>query len=426
MNRIVLIGNGFDLAHGLKTSYNNFMDFLEDDNLTKINSNTNSKNVTGNFCTFDNFFIHNEIPTLELLNTHINNGYISRTNYNSFFQSLKAHKNEYNWVDIEHFYFQHLNQNKDLESLKILNEEFTEVQNKFEEYVTKQVKTDITQRIFNREVFNAINDSFHVREFKQDFITSVVEDIFEIFKEHPENKKESIAYNNDIPFSINNNQVIHNSYLIQNDLYNLEFLRHIPDILFKYPEKIIKSKIREGMQKDKLFKPNDLLFLNFNYTNVEDLYKDHKDLIFNSKEVNHIHGEIGNKKNNIIFGFGDEYGTEYSDLELKYNNEYFRNIKSFKYLETNNYRNLLDFINKEPYQISLFGHSCGHSDRTLLKTLFEHKNCVSIKPYYRLRKDTSDNYFELVGNISRNFSNKMEMRDKVVNKQYCKPFITEK
>ena len=26
MNRIVLIGNGFDLAHGLKTNYNDFID----------------------------------------------------------------------------------------------------------------------------------------------------------------------------------------------------------------------------------------------------------------------------------------------------------------------------------------------------------------------------------------------------------------
>ena len=27
MNRIVLIGNGFDIAHGLKTSYTNFIDW---------------------------------------------------------------------------------------------------------------------------------------------------------------------------------------------------------------------------------------------------------------------------------------------------------------------------------------------------------------------------------------------------------------
>ena len=31
MNRIVLIGNGFDLAHGLKTSYKNFIDWYWND-----------------------------------------------------------------------------------------------------------------------------------------------------------------------------------------------------------------------------------------------------------------------------------------------------------------------------------------------------------------------------------------------------------
>jgi hypothetical protein len=28
MNRIILIGNGFDVAHDLKTSYKNFIDWL--------------------------------------------------------------------------------------------------------------------------------------------------------------------------------------------------------------------------------------------------------------------------------------------------------------------------------------------------------------------------------------------------------------
>lgn len=30
MNRIILIGNGFDLAHGLPTSYRHFMDWYWD------------------------------------------------------------------------------------------------------------------------------------------------------------------------------------------------------------------------------------------------------------------------------------------------------------------------------------------------------------------------------------------------------------
>nr|WP_081927679.1 AbiH family protein [Nonlabens ulvanivorans] len=38
MNRIVLIGNGFDLAHGMKTSYNDFIEYLWEDILTEVKS----------------------------------------------------------------------------------------------------------------------------------------------------------------------------------------------------------------------------------------------------------------------------------------------------------------------------------------------------------------------------------------------------
>ena len=82
---------------------------------------------------------------------------------------------------------------------------------------------------------------------------------------------------------------------------------------------------------------------------------------------------------------------------------------------------MLSSIESEPYQIFVMGHSCGNSDRTLLNTLFEHKNCVSIKPFYHLREDGTDNYNEIVQNISRNFTNKAAMRERVVNKTYCEP-----
>ncbi|MCL2877434.1 MAG: bacteriophage abortive infection AbiH family protein, partial [Acidobacteria bacterium] len=37
MNRILLIGNGFDLAHGLKTGYNDFIAWFWMEQLKKIN-----------------------------------------------------------------------------------------------------------------------------------------------------------------------------------------------------------------------------------------------------------------------------------------------------------------------------------------------------------------------------------------------------
>ena len=104
----------------------------------------------------------------------------------------------------------------------------------------------------------------------------------------------------------------------------------------------------------------------------------------------------------------------------KQDNELLKNVKSVKYLETRNYHKMLDFLMAAPFQVLIMGHSCGNSDRTLLNTVFEHKNCVSIKPFYHKWDDGSDNYLELVQIISRNFTNMRLFRDRVVNKEQCK------
>lgn len=59
--------------------------------------------------------------------------------------------------------------------------------------------------------------------------------------------------------------------------------------------------------------------------------------------------------------------------------------------------------------------------RTLLNTLFEHENCVSIKSFYYQKDEEHDNYSEITQNISRNFTNMQSFRDKVVNKTLCEP-----
>ena len=98
-------------------------------------------------------------------------------------------------------------------------------------------------------------------------------------------------------------------------------------------------------------------------------------------------------------------------------------MKSINYLESDNYRKMLDFIESAPFQVTVMGHSCGKSDRTLLNTLFEHRNCVSLKPYYYQKSDGTDNYIELVQNISRNFTDMKLMRDRVVVKPHTAPLI---
>ena len=51
MNRIVLIGNGFDLAHGLKTSYKNFIDWYWKDWGEKLLHGLNITETDG-LCSF--------------------------------------------------------------------------------------------------------------------------------------------------------------------------------------------------------------------------------------------------------------------------------------------------------------------------------------------------------------------------------------
>lgn len=160
--------------------------------------------------------------------------------------------------------------------------------------------------------------------------------------------------------------------------------------------------------------PERTMLLCFNYTGTVKEYEQYGGLI-----LNYIHGELEHPEH-IIFGYGDELDKDYQDILDKQDNELLKNVKSVKYLETKNYHKMLDFLMAAPFQVLIMGHSCGNSDRTLLNTVFEHENCVSIKPFYHKWEDGSDNYLELVQNISRNFTNMRLFRDRVVNKEQCK------
>jgi hypothetical protein len=248
--------------------------------------------------------------------------------------------------------------------------------------------------------------------------------------------------------------------------YLFEILRDL-EVIDTGEEDIIEEKIK-GILLDKEnnqtifpFVPKQILFLNFNYTHTE--YQYYLYNYFKNKKLGfqyylytflknicenldvdkkygyllrkkntetgiiHIHGELKNEKNSIIFGYGDEIAEEYKAIEKKNDNRFLENIKSIRYLETDNYKRLLDFINSDKYQIFVMGHSCGISDRTLLNTLFEHENCVSIKPFYYEYKDENgeikNDYSDKVRNISRNFTDKKVMREKVVNEAYCEPLL---
>ena len=116
----------------------------------------------------------------------------------------------------------------------------------------------------------------------------------------------------------------------------------------------------------------------------------------------------------LCSGISNELDKRYLGFEEEKNNELFKHIKSFEYLKTKNYYLLTRFIEANDFQVHIYGHSCGLSDRTMLNQIFEHENCKSIKIFYHKKDDGTNDYTEKTYEISRHFTNKGMLRKKVV------------
>lgn len=412
MNRVVLIGNGFDLAHGLPTRYEDFINWYWDKWGQKLR--TSSKKVEQDiFCSFVlketvglagwnlvwsfhyQCALKPKTNNIDLVNIAINDSDICDFKINSTFfeQICKAIKTK-GWVDIECEYYDLICRYiKDPKScaytLSELNNDLHYLRRLLIEYLTflKLSSPVSTGASISEIIYSPIN--------KDDICISRLSAFWNYVESILQNKEDYI-------------KLLQQYSLAQTD--NDGIIKYL-DILKKYYKGPAEYK---EYSLSKLFYPKHVLLLNFNYTDVADNYKKRV------STINHIHG-IQYSPTSVIFGYGDELDEKYKTLLNHSDNECLRNIKSIKYREFSNYRNLLKFIEADSYQVYIMGHSCGNSDRTLLNTLFEHENCVSIKPYYYQNEDGSDNYLEIVQNICRNFTDMKLMRDRVVNKTYCEP-----
>lgn len=355
MNKLILIGNGFDLAHLYKTSYNHFIENYWN-NISKVlnkvgNVFCNELIIEKKYSTIDaNYY---DLSKYAFLKNSLRKSNIDIIFKNKFLENISNTHNLNNWVDIENAYYLNLLEllkTKEFNGITKINNDFQVIINLFTEYLQNEFKDSLLDHISD--------------DVKNNFFDRIANNLF------AKVKKTEISYQEFQNFDIEN-----------------------------------------------------ILIVNFNYTYTDKIYTENNSYkeMHKTIDVIRIHGELDSSKNNkIIFGFGDELDENYKTIEKLNDNRYFDYIKSFKYLESDNYSKLLKFLEMEKFQTIIMGHSCGLSDRTLLNTIFEHKNCISIKPYY-YKKNKSDNYTEIVKNISRSFNNKIKMRAKVVNKNYCEP-----
>lgn len=360
MNRLVIIGNGFDIAHGLKTSYMDFINWYWEQKLFALLTEHTpvSKDClcelriinTKEYTSWSTFFFLNSVrnpitgewkyPISEIIDAIKENTSNFSVIFSRFFSTIIKSIEARGWVDIENDYYQLLKDCVDNPqcgyTVAELNDQLSYLQTKLVEYL-KTLTTDN----YRKDLQDEINDFFKLEDFATERIRKVKDD-----------------------------------------------LRTMPN-------------------------PVHVMLLSFNYTGTAKKYGD------SNSTHNYIHGELDDPEH-IIFGYGDELDKNYQDILDRNDNELLKNVKSVKYLETRHYRKLLEFLMSAPFQVLIMGHSCGNSDRTLLNTVFEHENCVSIKPYYHIWDDGRDNYLDIVQNISRNFTNMKLFRDRVVNKEQCK------
>lgn len=404
MNRLVLIGNGFDLAHKLPTSYQDFINWYWEGRFEGLR-NTFSSVSKKDLCelsvqisqTWYNFFeqgfpVVDEHKGVELFFELCQSG-ICRATMTPLFERIHRSIETKGWVDIENDYYELLKkyvlEEAHESQIDNLNKELSSLQELLVIYLKS---IEITDKIKNSGISHKIYSVFKTSDISlggQEALKQHIEAGFK--REEIEWQWQSQRYE---LFGLSKGFV---------DDYRKKYEKN-PNILW------------EEKPPMELMLPNHIMLLNFNYTHTADLYCKKGDIF----TVNQIHGDLKEPKS-VIFGYGDELDNNYKTIVDKNENKFLGNIKSIKYLESDNYRKLLSFIESEPYQVLIMGHSCGNSDRTLLNTIFEHKNCVSIKPYFHKKSEEENNYIELVQNISRNFTDMKLMRDRVVNKTYCEP-----
>jgi hypothetical protein len=383
MNRIYIIGNGFDLSHGLPTSYDDFIKYFI------------KKEV---FNLIDNIIKKDKIQIEDF-----HHQFLGKVNIRN--EVINKHFNNYKLCAVD------------------------EVISKFILIIKNEIQQDpITKYKYHFSPINEFEFINQIIDFKHFLWGKIEIQYFELLKKyHKEIKpdKSNIEEIKNKVITLNSNlEYIKNelvSYLthVQNSNTNDYSISEINSILeFSINEKTSENfyKLNKNLDQKINFKMNSYLFLNFNYTDTISYLIKKCNINYN---VLNIHGSIKNS-NDIIFGFGDENTNEYKDIE---NSEdvFLENIKSFKYLKNNHYDKLIGFIDNDHYEVYLLGHSCSVTDRVLLKKIFESPYCITIKIIPRYGKDDEryQNYKEICFNIARIFEDNDIMRGKVIPFPNC-------
>lgn len=315
---ILVIGNGFDLAHGLPTRYDDFLNFVEEFIEYKVTHECNMRFL-------DYFKSLNE--------TNINlydqiDGLIEDNRWLNYFLTLRENKvllNKLTWIDFE--------------------SEISKVIKTFDEYRNKL----ISEKVFENEQMRIDEHSFDVLHYILEKKEKIIQiDCLLSLENIRELKEELIT---DLNRLIRCLEIYLDDYVRKN-----------------YFDKLQKIKFIEALKIDKI--------LTFNYTNTYEHVYGKSNINFD-----YIHGKADIKHNlnscNLVLGI-DEYLGE---NEKNSNIEFIQFKKFFQRIYKGTgclYKDWIKFYTEQkgktpkiPHELNLYfiGHSLDVTDKDILKEL---------------------------------------------------------
>lgn len=330
-HKLVIIGNGFDLSHGLHLKYTDFLLNYLHKCLHKLNTGE-IKRDGSNPSLFFNFY-SDELIT------------------------LKTEK----WTDcgIKENWDSNINKRDWYEKLNI-----SQI-NKLE---------DLIEIIKNKISIN-FKDDFSILEKLLNNLTNNWVDFeslyFDCLIELEGSSEKKIK-------SLNNQWVFIKSEFIEYLKYcQKEFDSNIRNYDSFKSYKVLKY-LFDGYDFGEKKRPefSKYYFLNFNFTNI-------LKRLYNFQNIIQIHGNIDDNLDEILFGYGFRQNKNYSKILSNRINDFRVNLKDIYYSDRNNRTKLFEFIETYSFDVKIVGLSCGESDITLLDEIFNHENCKSIKIYSR-------------------------------------------
>lgn len=254
-NNLIIIGNGFDLHHGMKTSYSDYREFL---------NKTGNENIVNlfeeNFEHVDKSVLWNELESRI--------GYI---NYENALIYLKSYGDE-NWKDSYHHDFQ--------QEVSRLAGYWPGIKTNLINWVktiqyTKQ-KDNLKKIIDNKSMFLCFN------------YTNTLEKLYSVEKRNINYIHGDYSKDNELIFGHNNFEKVFDWNIDGNEDEDIrlieagEYMEELRKDSLKQTKKII-NKNRTFYDKVKNSKPERIYILGLSYNDIDYVYIEHINRIFNGK-----------------------------------------------------------------------------------------------------------------------------------------------